>query len=362
MVDPKIQSWAGGIITADALDATTLGSGSSFPASWNVDRLFYRTDTSIMYTNTGTYGSPVWSSPVAAANEMVITHDTTESNHTYATTATGSTGIVGTIDVTNETNGGGGGGTVNQSFERIMHGAANITGNISGTISVSYRFQLWHNTYGNARQLQIRIKNSGGSVIASVGTPQYNLPHQHVETHDITFTNLTDVASVHLSGYVDGQSGCYTNGVSFTGTRETSVSPTELTNNTNSSAYTTLNAVGNYAVLDYGSSSTIASVSLKPTSAMTETVLQIQTSEDNSNWTTKRTILTSALTDDVFNYIRMPVTTARYVKILGASGLSKAISFHEVKVKVNVTDETLLKTHSHTSLSPTDSSVSLSGE
>jgi hypothetical protein len=60
MVNPKIESWTGGIVSGANLDATTYGQGTSFPATWNTTRLFWRTDEKFMYQNTGTEGSPTF--------------------------------------------------------------------------------------------------------------------------------------------------------------------------------------------------------------------------------------------------------------------------------------------------------------
>lgn len=60
MVDPKIQSWTGGIVSGSNLDPTTYGQGTSFPSSWDVTRLFWRSDLKRLYYNKGTEGSPLW--------------------------------------------------------------------------------------------------------------------------------------------------------------------------------------------------------------------------------------------------------------------------------------------------------------
>ena len=60
MVDPKIESWTGGIVSGANLDATTYGSGVSFPSTWDVGRLFFRTNELTLYVNDGTEGTPTW--------------------------------------------------------------------------------------------------------------------------------------------------------------------------------------------------------------------------------------------------------------------------------------------------------------
>lgn len=60
MVDPKIQPWTGAIVSGTNLDATTYGSGTSFPATWDTGRLFFRTNELALYVNDGTESSPTW--------------------------------------------------------------------------------------------------------------------------------------------------------------------------------------------------------------------------------------------------------------------------------------------------------------
>ena len=289
---------------------------------------------------------------------MTMPHDTTEVNHAYATTATGSTGVIANVTVTGESGGSGAGSAPYGSNSRQCNSTTNIVGNISGTITYTVGF---NSACGTAMNRQTQLRNSSGGVVYAESKSDLGMGGSTSES--ITFTNLVDVATIWLYWRFDCVGGNWNqSNHSFTGTRETNVSPTELTNNTNATSYTTLDGIANYAVLDYGSSSNISSIAIKPTSAMTETVLLIQTSEDNSTWVTKRTILTSSLSNGVFNYILLPVTVARYIKILGNSGLSKAISFDEIKVKVNITESDLTVNHSHKSLSATDSGLTLSGD
>ena len=60
MVAPITADWAGNVVSNTNLNATTYGQGTSFPSTYNVTRLFWRTDLGRMYYNKGTLGSPVW--------------------------------------------------------------------------------------------------------------------------------------------------------------------------------------------------------------------------------------------------------------------------------------------------------------
>ena len=56
----KPGSWAGLVVSAGNLDGTTYGQGTSFPSTWDVTRLFWRSDLKRLYYNKGTSGSPLW--------------------------------------------------------------------------------------------------------------------------------------------------------------------------------------------------------------------------------------------------------------------------------------------------------------
>lgn len=56
----KTGSWAGLVVSAGNLDGTTYGQGTTFPSSWDVSRLFWRSDLKRLYYNKGTSSSPLW--------------------------------------------------------------------------------------------------------------------------------------------------------------------------------------------------------------------------------------------------------------------------------------------------------------
>lgn len=47
-------------LTTGMLGERTFGNDTSFPSTWHEDGFFLRTDTNILYQNTGTEGTPVW--------------------------------------------------------------------------------------------------------------------------------------------------------------------------------------------------------------------------------------------------------------------------------------------------------------
>lgn len=71
MAAPITADWANHVVSNDSLNATTYGQGTSFPSTYNVTRLFWRTDLERMYFNKGTEGTPIWEGadiPVGTVN------------------------------------------------------------------------------------------------------------------------------------------------------------------------------------------------------------------------------------------------------------------------------------------------------
>ena len=111
---------------------------------------------------------------------------------------------------------------------------------------------------------------------------------------------------------------------------------------------------------DMGSAVNLCAIAWYNDAATTETTVKIQTSTDASNWTDKRTVLTSNLVASVYNFIRFNTTTARYIRIYGSSGSSVVLSAAEIKVQKQ-TDSELLLSHGHLSISITDTGIELDG-
>jgi len=60
MAAPVDLKWNNNVLDDITLDKVTYGQGTSFPATWPANRLFLRTDTELLYTNTGTEASPTF--------------------------------------------------------------------------------------------------------------------------------------------------------------------------------------------------------------------------------------------------------------------------------------------------------------
>jgi hypothetical protein len=59
-------------ITTTLLMERTVGWGTAYPSTWTVNGFFLRTDLNTMYQNTGTEGTPVWTSMIATGNIGLI--------------------------------------------------------------------------------------------------------------------------------------------------------------------------------------------------------------------------------------------------------------------------------------------------
>ena len=60
MAAPVTADWANNVVSDANLNSTTYGQGTSFPTTYSVTRLFWRSDLGRMYYNKGTSGTPVW--------------------------------------------------------------------------------------------------------------------------------------------------------------------------------------------------------------------------------------------------------------------------------------------------------------
>jgi len=110
---------------------------------------------------------------------------------------------------------------------------------------------------------------------------------------------------------------------------------------------------------DMGSAYNLCALAWYHNSATTETTIKIQSSSNASSWTDERTILTSKLTADVYNYIRFNVVNGRYLRVYG-TGSSKILASAEMKV-LTKTDNQLLTSHGHLSISNSDTTIELDG-
>jgi len=110
---------------------------------------------------------------------------------------------------------------------------------------------------------------------------------------------------------------------------------------------------------DMGTTYNLCALAWYHKSTTTETTIKIQSSANASTWTDARTILTTNLVADVYNYIRFNAVNARYLRVYG-TGNSKILASAEMKVQIK-TDNQLLTTHGHLSISNSDTGIELDG-
>ena len=111
---------------------------------------------------------------------------------------------------------------------------------------------------------------------------------------------------------------------------------------------------------DMGAAVNLCALAWYHNSATTETSIKIQSSPDASAWTDERVILTANLVASVYNYIRVNVVNARYIRIYGSSGSSLVLASAEIKV-LKKTDSELLLSHGHLAISNSDTGIELDG-
>jgi hypothetical protein len=312
-------------------------------------------------------GNPEEKTITASGTNIVMGQDTTALNHTYSTTTTATTGETTSATVTNEAVSGGSWTFPNFTMTTFSMGSFGLQGNISGTLT--FTFDVTGGSYSgnnNLANITIAIKNSSGTTVASINPPNTTSnPAATIKT--ISFTDI----DAHTWSITAQGAGSNVNATiysaSWSGTRNEARNPAEMNSATNDGSgssiyYASISATNPYVTTDFGSSTRIASVAIMPRTQNTETIFQIQTSNDGSTWVTNRTILASALTNWIYNYVKLTPVSARYVRIYGYSGASKVISFDEIKVKVGISDTSFLDGHYHKDISTTDTSLTLAGD
>jgi hypothetical protein len=388
MAEPIDSAWSSTTLSDTNLNSTTYGQGTSFPSTWLTSRLFWRSDLKELYQNTGTEGSPIWHNLVAgsAGNTIVLKHSTTIGDYAVPTFAGESSEGVGTgntvykvaTDTTTTV-------PLVDTYYATLHPSTanqadqdNTTSSNIYTVSNSsaYRdngYATWDFGTNGGYAVKITQKidetNVGNGVMQwahstddssytdfsasptstltetdyAIGSFRYLRYTQNsddgslwIANHIYQVTRLTATTTIDYSYYrlVDEDTGEY-----WISTAET-----------NPFCYVNMNA-----------STKVAGIAIWYESDTTETEIKIQTSPDNSTYTDKRTISTSNLTADAWNFIRITPTTCQYVRIYGSSGVSKVLAIGEIKVLSGVTDDMILNTHEHLDIDTTSTAIGLDG-
>lgn len=361
MASPLDSDWSSTILSDTNLNKTTYGQGTSFPSTWSLTRLFWRTDEQKIYQNTGTEASPTWTSLSAeppSVDPYILTYDEVIGNHTSPSGATSSSNA--SVDIAHTLNAP----TTSMGY---TNGGGQATAFALGTspvfspsqTSTSYSFSTTSQNWSSGR-CYAEYSNDGGSTwtqfatLSANGTDSgtlvvqfnririmgYRQWYQWTAYYDPTASLFysDDVLPAHVFSGTQGT----TWGEYWTSTQETNP----------------------FIYVDMGSSTFTSQVAIYHNSTdTTETEYQIQTSDNASTWTTRRTINVSDLTNDSWNFIRFNPTNARYVRVYGSSGNSLVMSIDEIKVLkgIDVTTATNIQNHGHLTISATDTTLSLEG-
>ncbi|MCH7649454.1 MAG: hypothetical protein IIA83_12725 [Thaumarchaeota archaeon] len=111
---------------------------------------------------------------------------------------------------------------------------------------------------------------------------------------------------------------------------------------------------------DMASSLFLCAIAIYPHANTTETEIKIQSSPDAAAWTDERKITVSKLTNGQWNYIRLNLVSARYLRAYGNSGTAKILSYSEVKILTKTEAEIDLN-HGHLAIDETDTTIDLDG-
>ena len=370
---PIDSAWSNSVLSDGNLNQTTYGQGTSFPSTWSTARLFWRTDSKQIYQNTGTESSPVWtqlggSDPTP--NSHILPYDQTIGNFTTATASSVSSEYVSTTPTTQT--------FANNQWTNVVGSQGNNNPPHDGYQSTTKTASYYPNG-GNPIDIENLTFEHGERT--AVGSSGWTLGYRgitvgtndssgwvakgNMDNDGTTTTNLGDIDDfigihVYVRAYQLGQWYAVAQG-DYADPNP----PNPASNVSDSDAttkWTSATQANNFFTLDMGASTRSDHIAIKPdTTTTTETQFDIQTSTDNSNWTTRRRILKTALTNNAYNYIRFNPVECRYVKVLGSSGNSSVMSIYDAKVKKSITDDAMTLTHGHLTVNTTDSSLALDG-
>lgn len=386
MVAPLDSAWSSTTLSDGNLNSTTYGQGTSFPSTWSTTRLFWRTDENKIYKNTGTEGSPTWTLVTAKADvgsgSVLVDHDGTIGNYTQAIDSiSGSSSypiIQSSFTNVDPRNGdwnlrsvqiNGNGQSLNSTWKVVEERNLRDDGGSVYLTEVIYKYSRY-SAYPNPQVTwRIELQTSDGTVVDTFNVNGYT-GGAWSQGNTQTRSNINAVASKFVvygkrdgsgQAIIDFQSQ-YTQyqAYDFTGSF---VEPMSNVIDDDTSTFMKTNAETNpHMILDLGSGNDaiISQVALYPHTDLDETEIQIQTSPDNSTYTTRRTITVSNLTTSAWNLIRINSTYCRYIRVRGSSGSSKTLSFNEIKLK-SVSTAEVTANHAHILLDGTDTSLGLDG-
>ena len=310
---------SGGIISAGGGGA---GAGILIPHSTTASDYTNATDTDYVYI--GSYATETITSDTSNYSNVSNGYDGNLSTYSETTSSPWLQDSTngGTVPVTE------GGYTVD--YGKVLYG-----------VGIQSKVSNMHN--GNGTGIVIRYSTDG-----STWTNIYSQTDNNINTWIDTGTyNLTNVNVRYLQIYRAGSNGW--NKVRIYELKVTNMSAPDTESITS----------------DFGADKLVCGINLQ-VGEIDDSEIKIYTSDDNSTWTLNRTILTSKLSENGNNFIRMNPTSCRYVKVVGSNttNISRATGSFPQLPEVHgliKPDSYIFANHEHSTISTTDTSIGLDG-
>ena len=327
------------------------------PSNHYSGRVFYETDTGKTYDLlNGTWTER--SGGAQVTSNLIQTYSETIGDYTTPTTATQKTDPIsnsGTFYITPNTTSviDGDSNTKTAMWKRSGHTGYQLY-DFGSSASRSFSFKFGYDMkQGGTCTVYLQYSTDGSS-----WNTQYT-----ASTSSSTETTVTEnftVTARYLKFYVTSSAASEeARGYMYECTGLATVN--SIFDDDTSSSFTSPSDTNYWIYVDMGVSSTMSHIAIYHNSSTTETEYAIQTSTNASDWTSVRTITTSNLTTDSWNYIRFNLVSARYVRVYGNSGSAGIIALNGIKVLNGQTDNDILFDHAHQSISATDTSLGLDG-
>jgi len=181
-------------------------------------------------------------------------------------------------------------------------------------------------------------------------------------TRTLADNGVTNLRYFTVQCYTTGADVGYINDLKFwAGVTSINGACSKAVDDDTSTYWTSTSSTNPNIYVDMSSSTTTSNIAIYPNTLTTETEIKIQSSTNATDWTDKRTITYSNLTEAAWNYIRFNLTTAQYWRIYGNSGGAGVLAIDEIKVLDGVSDADVRTLHGHRSISSSDTSLDNAG-
>jgi hypothetical protein len=369
MAEPIDSAWSSTVLSDTNLNATTYGQGTSFPSTWSTTRIFFRTDLNQIYQNTGTEASPSWKnmsgSPVTEGSGVQPVN-TTIGDYSQPASATSSSAKADYVDGTT---------TIVHAVSSFANHYGNsayfaIDSDAVGREVHSITCFLARDNTSNNQSQTYNIYNSSNVLQQTGSSHSYSGVSTHIQSggtgRSSTFSGYTIQSGDTFKMVASGGGNHYFDGTTSNASYQIVVdnlvtySASNVVDNDTTREAQTNSETNPWIAIGLSASAVISQIAIWKVSDTTETEIQIQTSPDNSTWTTQRTINTSDLTAGQYEYIRINNIDTQYIRVYGSSGVSKILALSELKIFTPTNDQMTLS-HGHLTIDSTDTSLELDG-